>query len=158
MAEDDDRSFTLTRDARGDVSGMVLELGRDRMNVQRIGPLFGAVKPDRDPDQKLTNDIRSAVDAMAAGGKWVDAAEVIAPQARKDFARWPVAEFKGVQNLSVVRSQDVSERGIKRHGADVNRVVYCKIGTKAGTRLVLFYLTKEGQITDQDVIIREVTD
>ncbi len=53
---------------------------------------------------------------------------------------------------------DVSERGILRHGAGVNRVVYCKIATEAGTRLALFYLTKEGQITDQDVINREVTD
>jgi hypothetical protein len=76
----------------------------------------------------------------------------IAAQARGDFSHGQVPEFGGLQSISFVWSQDVSERGIERHGAKVSRVVYYRIATHNGPRSVLIYMTAEGQISDEDVL------
>ncbi len=152
VAEDSDREFTLSTDARGDVSGMVLRLGPDQMKVQRIGPLFGSLKRQPDPDRKLTNLVEAVMKAMAEGGKAVESAATIAAQARRDFSHGRVPEFVGLQSISFVHSQDVSERGIERHGAKVSRVVYYRISTTNGPHSVLIYMTAEGQVNDEDVL------
>ena len=91
VAEDADRGFVITREPKGDVSGLMLRLVGDRMPAQRIGPLVGAVKREPDADPPLTTRIESVLKAFSQGGKAVEEVVGVAPQARKDFApdrRW----------------------------------------------------------------------
>ena len=50
--------------------------------------------------------------------------------------------------------EDVSGRGIRRHGSEVARVRYYRFTTTAGQRYLLVHLTTDGAITDFDVVER----
>jgi hypothetical protein len=152
IAEEADRGFAVTRDAKGDVTSAILRLGKDEMAVQRIGPLVRTVTPQSDPNPALTKMIESVLKAFAQGGKAVEVVAQLAPQARKDYSRGPAWELTGIQSISYISTQDVSKQGIERHGARVNRILYYKLFTDRDTRFVLLYLTAEGLVTDQDVV------
>jgi CubicO group peptidase (beta-lactamase class C family) len=152
VAADADRGFVVTRAANGDVSGIVLRLVTDEMNVQRIGPLPHVLKPQPDPNPALTRTVEAVLKAFEQGGKAVEAAPGIAPQARADFARGPSPEFAGIQRISFVAAQDVADRGIERHGHKVSQVRYYRMLTDRAPRYVLVYLTADGLVTDEDVV------
>jgi CubicO group peptidase (beta-lactamase class C family) len=150
-AEDADRGFTIRRARDGTVRGMTLRLLADTMSVQRIGPPSPAVAP-ADPDPALTRRVESVLRAFERGGKAVDGVPGLAPQARRDYARWPAPEFAGIQGIAYLAAHDVTGRGVSRHGAAVGRVLYYRLSLRDATRTVLVYLTPDGLVTDQDVI------
>jgi CubicO group peptidase (beta-lactamase class C family) len=152
VAEEADRGFTVTREAGGRVTGARLRLGKDKMPIQRIGPLARTVTPLPDPDPPLTQQIEAVLKAFAQGGKAVEEAPQLAPQARKDYAHGPAPELAGIARIAYLATQDVSAQNIERHGARVNRVLYYKLLTDRATRFVLVYLTAENLVTDQDVV------
>jgi CubicO group peptidase (beta-lactamase class C family) len=152
VAEDADRGFKLTRTGKGEVSGMTLRLLRDEMPVQRIGPLFRALEPRPDPDRELTRAVESVLRAFSLGGKVVEEVGHVAPGARQDYARGPSPELAGVRAISFIAAQDVSDRGIERHGGKVARVLYYRLLSDRAPRNVLVYLTADGLVTDQDVV------
>ncbi len=76
----------------------------------------------------------------------------VAPQARKDFVRGPAMEFAGMQAINYIAARDVSDRGIVRHDAKVERILYFQLLTQDTPRHILVYLTSEGLVTDEDVI------
>ena len=47
---------------------------------------------------------------------------------------------------------DVSDRGIERHGAKVGRILYYQLLANNAPRHVLVYMTAAGLVTDEDVI------
>jgi CubicO group peptidase (beta-lactamase class C family) len=153
VAEDADRGFTLTRTEKGEVSGMTLRLLADEMPAQRIGPLFRSLEPQPDPDRVLTRKVEAVLKAFAAGGTAVEAVGNVAPQARKDYSRGPSPELVGIRGISFIAAQDVSERGIVRHGGKVARILYCRLMTDRAPRHVLVYLTADGLVTDQDTVV-----
>jgi CubicO group peptidase (beta-lactamase class C family) len=152
VAEEADREFTVTRDARGSVTGATLRLGKDGMAVQRIGPPAHTVTPQPDPDPALTRKIEAVLVAFAQGGKPVEDVPLLAPQARKDYAQGPAPELGGIRGITYIAGQDAAAQGIRRHGAMVAHVLYYRLLTKGPVRYVLVYLTPEGLVTDQDVV------
>jgi hypothetical protein len=122
------------------------------MAVQRIGPLARTVTPQPDPHPALTRNIEAVLRAFAKGGKPVEDAPLLAPQARKDYSQGPAPELAGMRGISYVAGQDVAARGIERHGAMVSRVLYYKLLADGGARFVLVYLTAGGLVTDEDVV------
>ena len=131
---------------------MRLRLVKDEMEVQRIGPLAHLIKPQPDPDPSRTNRIATILKAFENGGKSVKMAEGIAPQAQKDYEQSPSLEFAGIQSISFISSQDVSNNGIVRHSGKVSRVLYYRLHTDRASRFVLIYLTANDLVTDQDVV------
>jgi CubicO group peptidase (beta-lactamase class C family) len=152
VAEDADRGFILTRAKSGEVSGMALRLVSDQMHAQRMGPLAKSIKLQPDPDPVLTQRVEAALKAFEQGGNAVETVSSIAPQARNDYARGPSPELAGIRAISYIAVQEVSDRGIDRHGAKVGRILYYQLLTNRAPRHVLVYLTLDGLITDQDVI------
>jgi CubicO group peptidase (beta-lactamase class C family) len=152
VAADADRGFTILRTEKGPVERMTLRLGSDEMPVQRIGPLFSSLKPPPDADAALTRKVEAVLKALAEGGKAVEQAPNLAPQARKDYSRGSAPEYDGIQSISLLGAQDVAGRGIERHGGKVSRVLYIRIRTEKASRNVLVYLTEDGLVTDEDVV------
>jgi hypothetical protein len=131
---------------------MMLRLLADEMLVQRIGPLFSNLQPGPDADPELTRKVESVLKAFSLGGKAVKEVGNVAPQARKDYSRGPSPELAGITAISFVAAQDVSDRGIERHGTRVARTLYCRLLSDHASRKVLVYLTADGLVTDQDVV------
>jgi hypothetical protein len=152
VAEDADRGFTLIRNKQGELLGLTLRLIRDEMPVQRIGPFARSLEARLGDNSTEDRKLEAVLKAFAQGGKAVEAAEGVAPQARKDYARGPSPELSGIQGISFITGQDVSDRGIERHAGKVARVLYYRLVTDSGTRYVLVYLTADGLVTDQDVV------
>jgi len=138
------------------VTGARLRLGKDEMAVQRIGPPVRTVTPQPDPDPARTAKIEAALKAFAQGGRAVQEAPLVAPQARQDYARGPDFSLAGVQSIAYIATLEVSAQGIARHGARAARVLYYRLRadrpTDRETRFVLVYLTSDGLVTDQDVV------
>jgi CubicO group peptidase (beta-lactamase class C family) len=152
VASDADRGFTIVRSSKGVVQEMTLRLGPDEMQVQRIGPLISSLKPQTDSHAGLLRRVEAVLKALAEGGKSVEQVANLAPQARKDYAHGSAPEYKGIESISLISAQDVSGRGIERHGAKVSRVLYLKVRTTKASRNVLVYLTEDDLVTDEDVL------
>jgi CubicO group peptidase (beta-lactamase class C family) len=144
--------MTFLKDNKGEVSGLVWKQdGQDR-TVPRIGPLAHALKPGSDPDTALNGKIVTALKALAQGGKVVEDAAELTPGARMDFADGPVSGLTGIQSFVYVADQDITGRGIERHGAAVVRIRYFKLVREGEIGYVLVHLTADGLITDVDVV------
>ena len=60
--------------------------------------------------------------------------------------------LKGFSSITFLQSEDVTGRGIERHGGQVTTVLCYRLnGSKAGA-FALVYLTSDGQVTDYDVV------
>lgn len=152
IAEESDRGFTVTWGTEGEVTGAMLRLGKDSMMAQRIGPRASTVKPQPDPDPTQSKKIESVLRAMSQGGDAVQVVGQLAPQARKDYSRGPAPELVGMSGISYLTAVDLSLSGIERHGSKVSHVLYYKLHIGKKSRYVLVYLTKDGLVTDQDVV------
>jgi len=150
VAEEADRAFTVVPDAK--LADAILQLGKDKMSVQRIGPLARGVVPQPDPDPMLTHQIQDILISFAHGGEAVERVALLAPQARKDFSHGPANELAGVGSISYICEQKVSGRGIQRHGMEVSRVIYYRLLTPGAAKYVLIYLTPGNLVTDEDVV------
>lgn len=148
-----DRSLRIAfnRDAAGAVTGLTWTQGdRDRV-VPRIGPLVSQLARQTDPDPALTARVDAALRAMATGGAAVTSAKELTPGAQRDFGRggpWPAVA--GYRSITFIGVQDVSARGIIRHGSPVDRIAYYTLVTDGGRRSLLVHLTRDGLITDFD--------
>lgn len=60
--------------------------------------------------------------------------------------------FAGMRGLSFINSEDVSGRGIERHGEGVARILYYRLVTDKSSRGSLMYLSAGDQLTDYDVV------
>ncbi|MEJ7619052.1 MAG: serine hydrolase domain-containing protein [Pyrinomonadaceae bacterium] len=147
-----DARISFVKDALGRVNGfMWKEDGKER-KVPRIGPLVGSLEPQLDQDPALTRKVEAVLRAIASGGRAVEEVAGLTPGARKVFAPRSSPAFAGMRSLSFVAAEDVSGRGIKRHGGEVKRVLYYKMLTSKSARYVLVHLTVDGLVTDQDVV------
>jgi CubicO group peptidase (beta-lactamase class C family) len=147
-------AFTL--DARGAVTGVVWRVGegppRERP-VARVAPLPSSHTPT-DPDGALTTRIAAALQAMRQGGTALADAPGVTPGAKRDFAAGIGSALDGLGALTYLGVEDVSGRGIRRHGGNVARVRYYRVTTSAGQRYLFVHLTAVGIVTDFDVVER----
>jgi len=74
--------------------------------------------------------------------------------AKKDFAGGSGRALDGLGALSYLGQEDVTDRGIRRHGGQVTRVRLYRVTTTAGPRYLLVHLTTAGSVTDYDVVER----
>jgi hypothetical protein len=73
--------------------------------------------------------------------------------AKRDFVRGDpaLADFASATYLG---EEDVSGRGIRRHGSEVSRVRLYRMRTKNGERWLMVHVTAEGAVTDYDIVLR----
>ena len=111
------------------------------------------LQPRPDPDPSLASRIATALAALRDGRAALDAAADVTPGAKRDFARGDpaLADFASATYLG---AEDVSGRGIRRHGGEVSRVRLYRISTKNGERYLMVHVTAEGAVTDYDVLLR----
>jgi CubicO group peptidase (beta-lactamase class C family) len=153
-SSDEGLRITFAVDSLGVTTGAHWGSVGDREDgvVPRVVPLPSAQTPIADPDPKLTGKITAALHALHAGGEALASAPNITAGAKKDFAGWGGHDLDGMGTLSYIGEEDVSGRGIHRHGVTVASVRYYRFRTNAGTRYVLVHLAPEGNVTDIDVV------
>jgi CubicO group peptidase (beta-lactamase class C family) len=146
-------SFRIARNASGEVVGLNWSAngGKERL-IPRIGPLFASIKPVADPNPSFTKTVETAVRAFAQGDAAVRALQQLTPGARTDLAAGSARAFAGVRGLTYLSAQDVSGRGIERHGGAVSRVLFYRMETDKGRRWLMLHVTDDNLITDYDVV------
>ena len=133
--------------------GMRYRLGDPReRGLPRVAPLPSTVTPAADPDPLLTARITAALQAMRAGGAALADAPDITPGAKRDFAGGAGQALEGMGPLTYVGVEDVTGRGIHRHGGEVARVRFYAFTIGAVRRYVLVHLTAGDVVTDYDVV------
>jgi hypothetical protein len=95
-----------------------------------------------------------ALDALRQGGEALAAAADITPGAKQDFGRGANPALGDAQAGTFLAEEDVSGRGLRRHGSEVARVRLYRLLTKAGPRYLMVHLTSAGTVTDYDVVPR----
>jgi hypothetical protein len=119
-----------------------------------VAPLPSTRSDSPDPDERLTVRIKAALAAMERGGTVLAEAPDVTPGAKKDFERGAGGALEGLGPLNYLGQEEVTGRGIRRHGGEVARVRYYRVTTSAGQRFLLVHLTADGTITDFDVVER----
>ena len=141
--------------AGGNASAVVLRPGEPReARAPRVAPLPSALTPASDPDAALTARIATALRAIQQGGAAVENAAEVAPGARQAFSRGGDSALLHARSAAYVGEEDVSGRGIRRHGSDVARVRMYRLPAQATRRYLLVHLTAAGVVTDYDVVDR----
>jgi hypothetical protein len=112
----------------------------------------GSIKPVADPNPSFTKTVETAVRAFAQGDAAVRVLQQLTPGARTDLAAGSARAFAGVRGLAYLSAQDVSGRGIERHGGAVSRVLFYRMETNRGRRWLMVHVTIDNLITDYDVV------
>jgi len=142
-------------DDRGAVTGAAMFPGTPReRRAARVVPLPSTLQPHSDPDPALAKRILVALDALHQGGETLAAAADITPGAKQDFGRGANPALGDVPSAVYLATEEVSTRGIRRHGGEVARVRLYRMRTKAGPRYLMVHLTSAGAVTDYDVVPR----
>ncbi len=141
------------RDGGGRVTGFEVRDEGGTRRVPRIGPITTSIAAVPDPDRQRTSRFDAFVRSLAAG-KAADQAALLAPGALRQFSGNAAPELAGVTAVRYLGEEDVSGRGIARHGAPVARIVYLNATVGKNPRCILIHLTSEGLITDYDVVVR----
>ena len=94
------------------------------------------------------------MEAIRQGGAALADAPGVTPGAKRDFADGVGSALDSLSGLTYLGQEDVTGRGIHRHGNDVATVHYYRVKTAAGQRYLLVHLTAEGMVTDYDVVTR----
>ncbi len=150
---DGDVSFPFRRDASRRVIGMsVIDKGGTRP-VPRVGPLVSALDKRSDSDAPRMARIDSVLRALGAG-KATDVSARLTAGALRDFRDHEVEDLTGIAGTAYVGEEEIAERGINRHDGAVARIVYVKATIGGKSRFVLAHFTKDGLITDYDVVER----
>jgi hypothetical protein len=122
--------------------------------VARVAPLPSSRTPTSDPDAALTTRIAAAMQAIRQGGAALSDAPDITSGTKQDFSGGIGTALDGLGPLTYLGVEDVSGRGIRRHGGNVARVRLYRVTTTAGQRYLFVHLTAEGIVTDFDVVER----
>ncbi|HEX5073412.1 MAG TPA: serine hydrolase domain-containing protein [Gemmatimonadaceae bacterium] len=152
-----ERAFRVrfSTDARGTVTGATVRPGEPReVRAPRVAPLPSALQPHADPDPALATRISAALAAIHQGGDALANAPDVTPGAKKDFTGGTDQALGTAGTATYVGDEDVTGRGIRRHGGEVARVRLYRLQTKAGQRYLLVHLTSAGAVTDYDVVTR----
>jgi CubicO group peptidase (beta-lactamase class C family) len=144
-------SFKLVRNAGGEIDALDWTQNNATRRVPRIGPLFGAAMAD--PDPAFTQNIRAALQQMAEGGAAVTDSKLLTEGARRVYIM-AAAPLRDVKGLELALIQNVSGRGIERHGHAIARVHHYRMNTPQGVRLLLVHTDPNGLVADYDIVSR----
>ncbi len=146
-------SLHFLRDSGGRVIGFDARDDGGTRPVPRIGPIATSIVAASDPDRQRTSRFDAFLRSLAAG-KAADQSALLAPGALRQFSGQAAPELVGVTATRYRGEEDVSGRGIERHGGRVVRIVYLNAMIGRSPRCILIHLTSEGLITDYDVVVR----
>ncbi len=140
-----------------DAAGNVIDFedhmpgGRVLRRLPRVAPLPSSVGPGTDPDRRRTARVEAALAALKTGGNALARSSDVTTGAKADFKAGMGVQLAGSDALTYIGEENVAGRGIHRHGGDVARVVYYRLGGAGRTPYVLVYLTAAGLVTDIDL-------
>jgi CubicO group peptidase (beta-lactamase class C family) len=147
--------IAFTVDDRGTVTGATLRPGEPQQRrAPRVIPLPSELEPKADPDPALAKRVLAALDAIRQGGEALAGAADVTPGAKQDFGGGASPALGSAASGVYLGDEDVSGRGIRRHGGDVARIRLYRMKTPAGTAYLLVHLTAAGTVTDYDVVQR----
>ena len=152
-----DRPFRIafTPDANGSVTGVTWAAGEPReRKISRVAPLPSALQPRSDPDQALGARIATALAALRDGGAALAGAADVSAGAKIDFGRGRNSALDDAASATYLGEEDVTGRGIRRHGGDVARVRLYRLRTQSGERYLMVHVTAAGAVTDYDLLLR----
>jgi CubicO group peptidase (beta-lactamase class C family) len=152
-----ERSFRVRfiMDDRGAVAGVTIRPGDPReRKAPRVVPLPSSLQPHADPDPALAKRIVAALEALHQGGEALASAPDITPGAKQDFGTGANPALGMAATAVYLDDEDVSARGIRRHGGEVAHVRLYRLETKTGPRYLFVHLTAAGSVTDYDVVQR----
>jgi hypothetical protein len=152
VSTDRPASFRLVRNAAGAVEGLELTSNDQTRKVPRVGPLF-TTSAAPDPDAAFTAGVKTVLGQFAEGGTAVTESKLLTAGARGVFGR-PNPSTRNVRGLRFVHVEDVSGRGIERHGHAIARVLHYRLDTTDGERLLLVHVDADGLIGDYDIVTR----
>ena len=142
-------------DPNGNANAVVLRPGEPReRRAPRVVPLPSSLQPTADPDRALSARIALALQAIKQGGVAMTSAADVTPGAKRDFAGGADSTIAMASSATFVGDEDVSGRGIRRHGSEVAKVRMYRLPAQAGGRYLLVHLTSTGQVTDYDIVDR----
>jgi CubicO group peptidase (beta-lactamase class C family) len=145
-------SFRVVKNTDGEVTALEWTLANATRSIPRIGPLFIATSAP-DPDPAFTRNVMTVLQELAAGGNSVTESMLLTAGARNAFTR-PIPDMRHVRGLTFVNAQDVSQRGIERHGHAIARVMQYRVETADRERLLLVHVAASGEIGDYDLVSR----
>jgi CubicO group peptidase (beta-lactamase class C family) len=152
-----ERAFRVmfNTDARGAVTAVTLgsRASRERQ-APRVAPLPSSLQPTTDPDPALASRISAALKALRQGGAALASAADVTPGAKQDFGTGANPALGSAEAAVYLGQEDVSGRGIRRHGGEVARVRLYRLQSEDGPRYLLVHLTAQGTVTDYDVVLR----
>ena len=150
---DRDIQITFLKDGRGKVSGLAANIdGRER-KCPRIGPLIHSLKPGSCTDTTLMERVTEGLTALSRGGKTARDSPYITAGAKSELGPGPVEELAGIRSIEYVTDQDVTGRGIARHGFGVATIMYVKLVRDGSPSYALVHLTADGLVADEDVVV-----
>jgi hypothetical protein len=85
-------------------------------------------------------------------GEAAKVSSLLTAGALRDFGSGPLSEVAPIRSLQFLAAHDVAARNIDRHGDKVARIVYYRLGLDKGRRYVLVHLTRDGTVTDFDLV------
>ena len=148
-------SIAFARNAAGSTHDLVWRAGEaNQRTVPRVAPLPASRKPVTDPDPALHQRIVLSLRAIAVGGAELEQAPV--PEGtRRDFAGGGFGSQDGLDRMTYLGEEDVTGRGIKRHGSELARVRMYRLPPENGQeRYLLVHLTADGKVADLDPVLR----
>jgi hypothetical protein len=151
-SEDQSRRFTFVRDGAGNVVAFTRTINGKDVAAPRVSPLLKGAKDQRDPDPARTAMAEAALRALGEGGPALNQSPIITGSAKTDFAGRSQDVLKGFSSITYLLQEDVSGRGIERHGGLVTTVLCYRLNDSKAGAFVLVYLTSDGQVTDYDVV------
>lgn len=151
-SEDLSRRFIFVRSESGQVTGFTSTVRGRELKAPRVSPLLKDVRPACDPEPARTERATVALRELAKGGTAVQQSTILTASARADFAQGGQEVLEGFSSITWLLSEDVSGRGIERHGGQVATVLCYRLNDSKHGAFVLVYLTADGQVTDYDVV------
>jgi len=135
----------------GEVSEIEIQEYDGKRKIPRIGPLPHSVAAVPDPDPARTAKVLAILQALSQGGKAVQDTPGLTSGAKSDFAD-AEADLEGIKSITYVTERDLPDRKLVRHNGRIEKVLYYQWKTGKATRYIQVYLTKDGLVTDEDVV------
>jgi hypothetical protein len=151
-SQDQSRRFTFVRDDSGNVVAFTRPINGKDVPAPKVSPLLRDARPQRDPDPARTARAEAALRALGEGGTALNESPGITASAKADFAGRSQDVLKGFSGITWLLSENVTGRGIERHGGQVTTVLCYRLDESKSGAFVLVYLTSDGQVTDYDVV------
>ena len=145
-------SFKPIMNARGEVEALEWTQNGATRRFPKVGPLFTPAAAT-DPDVDFTQNVLKVLQQLSDGGTAVTDSKYMTEGARKVFVQ-ANASLKNVQSLEHVLTQDVSGRGVERHGHAIARVVHYRMITPNGPQLLLVHVDANRLVADYDLVTR----